>query len=184
MISWRNCCLGCMCCSTIGSDKIDLCRRLGNKGVSGTPSSDGSGVDFSDPRVKRAPYYPGYERHHNVGLGASIEQMITRVKGCYRVSVQSQETNARLTAGPHSRKVWIFHSAWLRGDNSTPMRTIFNALRDQVDPTIAAISTVMICHLVAACGVVTGPRPIAVVMRVPARSTVSSASVSQRGRRP
>jgi putative spermidine/putrescine transport system permease protein len=30
------------------------------------------------------------------------------------------------------------------GDNSTLTRTMFNALRDQVDPTIAAISTVMI----------------------------------------
>jgi putative spermidine/putrescine transport system permease protein len=30
------------------------------------------------------------------------------------------------------------------GDNSTLTRNMFNALRDQVDPTIAAISTVMI----------------------------------------
>lgn len=30
------------------------------------------------------------------------------------------------------------------GDNSTLTRTMFNALRDQIDPTIAAISTVMI----------------------------------------
>jgi putative spermidine/putrescine transport system permease protein len=32
------------------------------------------------------------------------------------------------------------------GDNSTLTRTMFNALRDQVDPTIAAISTVMIVN--------------------------------------
>ena len=31
------------------------------------------------------------------------------------------------------------------GDNSTLTRAMFNALRDQIDPTIAAISTVMIC---------------------------------------
>ncbi len=30
------------------------------------------------------------------------------------------------------------------GDNSTLTRSMFNALRDQIDPTIAAISTVMI----------------------------------------
>jgi putative spermidine/putrescine transport system permease protein len=30
------------------------------------------------------------------------------------------------------------------GDNSTLTRNMFNALRDQIDPTIAAISTVMI----------------------------------------
>ena len=30
------------------------------------------------------------------------------------------------------------------GENSTLTRTMFNALRDQIDPTIAAISTVMI----------------------------------------
>jgi putative spermidine/putrescine transport system permease protein len=30
------------------------------------------------------------------------------------------------------------------GDNSTLTRNMFNALRDQIDPTIAAISTIMI----------------------------------------
>lgn len=31
------------------------------------------------------------------------------------------------------------------GDNSTLTRNMFNALRDQIDPTIASISTIMIC---------------------------------------
>jgi putative spermidine/putrescine transport system permease protein len=30
------------------------------------------------------------------------------------------------------------------GENSTLTRNMFNALRDQIDPTIAAISTIMI----------------------------------------
>jgi putative spermidine/putrescine transport system permease protein len=30
------------------------------------------------------------------------------------------------------------------GDNSTLTRNMFNALRDQIDPTIASISTIMI----------------------------------------
>ncbi len=32
------------------------------------------------------------------------------------------------------------------GENSTLTRNMFNALRDQIDPTIAAISTIMILH--------------------------------------
>jgi putative spermidine/putrescine transport system permease protein len=30
------------------------------------------------------------------------------------------------------------------GDNSTLTRSMFNALRDQIDPTIASISTIMV----------------------------------------
>ena len=33
---------------------------------------------------------------------------------------------------------------FIRGDNSTLTRNMFNALRDQIDPTIAAISIAMI----------------------------------------
>ena len=31
------------------------------------------------------------------------------------------------------------------GDNATLTRAMFDALRDQIDPTIASISTIMIC---------------------------------------
>ena len=46
------------------------------------------------------------------------------------------------------------------GDNATLTRTMFNALRDQIDPTIAAISTVMIAvsSVLLGCALVGRPR--------------------------
>jgi hypothetical protein len=78
-----------------------------------------------------------------------------RGEGRYRVSPKSREPNAGLTAGPHSRKVRILRSARLHGDNSTLTRKMLNALRDQVNPDIAEISTVII--VIASLRVVLSP---------------------------
>jgi hypothetical protein len=78
-----------------------------------------------------------------------------RGEGHYRVSLKSREANAGLTAGPHARKVRILRSARLHGDNSTLTRKMLNALRDQVNPDIAEISTVII--VIASLRVVLSP---------------------------